>query len=314
MIQARPSHTKFGGIYVASCDASLPLYPLDVDPLHWRSCHDAYEFTWTYDPDRYLTALSDVNKQKLAKSMGYCPHHRCQLGNLTNAQHNSCPVGLCYTKLENAALSFGACCFIDGNFDNGEIIGYEDKCQSTAKPIYKKSRVVLATHSTEENHQNYSYNTFINANMIYPNLIATQCPMKKTIQDVKQMVVQQKINLWIQLTSSKQLFDSNNPKSKDCHLLTSAFENGTGYEELHHIENPSLRLQSSSFVQRKFRLNYRQRSSSDQQIEFVDKSFTDEKKSVTVDHVWFKDWEDFEIPNASYNEVRQHNVQYLVDT
>jgi hypothetical protein len=48
----------------------------------------------------------------LSRSMGFCPHRRCQLSSLHNSPAPGvCPLGLCYTKLEDGAPTYGACCF-----------------------------------------------------------------------------------------------------------------------------------------------------------------------------------------------------------
>ena len=140
--------------------------------------------------------VSELDRTKLAKSMGFCPQSRCQLFNLTNAGTNGqCPESLCYTKVENGGLSFGACCFINGEFNYGDLIGYYNKTTWTPKPIYKKSRVVLADPSQTDD----SYVSFINANRIHDGVIATQCPMHNTINDVKRMIVEQNTTIWVQL-------------------------------------------------------------------------------------------------------------------
>ena len=132
------SFTKWRDIYVNTCNISADLFPISTDPSDWASCHDAYEYTWKIDFNNDIVGLTDRNLLKLVNSMGFCPHNRCQLGNLSSADSvGNCPAGLCYTKLENGARSFGACCFIDGMFNTGALIGYYNKTQSTAKPIYK---------------------------------------------------------------------------------------------------------------------------------------------------------------------------------
>ncbi|CAN0400490.1 unnamed protein product, partial [Discosporangium mesarthrocarpum] len=48
-----------------------------------------------------LDGLSEEERLRLSKSMGYCPHLRCQLGSVGSADRSgSCPEGLCYTKLQ----------------------------------------------------------------------------------------------------------------------------------------------------------------------------------------------------------------------
>jgi protein tyrosine phosphatase len=87
------------------------------------------------------------------------------------------------------------------SFNSNQIIGYYYKSQPTPKPIYKSNRIVLGPNKTDE-----SYGTFINANEVYPNVIATQCPLlsfpdgfANTLDDVKTMIVEQNVSLWISL-------------------------------------------------------------------------------------------------------------------
>ena len=104
-------------------------------------------------------------------------------------------------KLEKGAVSFGACCFIDGIFNSNNIIGYYYKLQLTPKPIYKTNRIVRGLNKSDE-----SYETFINANEVFPNIIATQCPLmgfpshfENTLDDTIRMILEQNVSLWISL-------------------------------------------------------------------------------------------------------------------
>jgi len=143
--------------------------------------------------------LSEVDALKLIASSGFCPHLRCQLGNVSNSgTDEKCPAGLCYTKLENGSPSFGACCYSDGKFDSGmivfvifksvtrphnlvfslllqigDLIGVFSKTQPAPKPIYKHSRVVLRSPGlgdsslvTVPEWEEVSENAFINANEV----------------------------------------------------------------------------------------------------------------------------------------------------
>ena len=90
----------------------------------------------------------------------------------------------------------------------GQVIGFYNKTQPAAKPIYKRSRIILGvrryddvadTSSSSLAREDEGYSSFINANRIYPGIIATQCPLESTARDVLQMVVEQHVDLWIQL-------------------------------------------------------------------------------------------------------------------
>jgi hypothetical protein len=127
-----------------------------------------------------------------------------------------CPKGLCYTKIENGSPSYGACCFSAGGlFNDGKLIGFYNKTQPTPKPIYKQSRVVLGqplrrSVGTIQPPLDESFDSFINANQIYPGLIATQCPLaqrpggtENTVDDVKRMIIENDIRMWVQLAPDK---------------------------------------------------------------------------------------------------------------
>jgi protein tyrosine phosphatase len=303
-----PSFAKTRGIYLKKCHRHngndfVPLYSLDQSPHLWPSCHDAYDITWIYDPQRLLKGLSIKNRQKLAYSMGFCPHLRCQLGNITNGDFDGhCPAGLCYTKLENGSPSFGACCFINGTFNSGNLIGYFNKSQNAPKPIYKHSRVIInSVSSTSSEVDNDSYERFVNANYLIKNpffrLIATQCPMRATLLDVRSMIIQENITLWIQLTSETQLFSLDN-KKYDCLLLPDAFsssevelvEETEAKKELYHRFGEAFR-----FV--KFRFSSAV-------------SLSGSLPSPVIHHIWYKGWEDFAAP-ASKDHEGLHYISSL---
>ena len=87
------SVVKFGEIYVKDCHyenyrmlpSSAKLFPLTESPYLWPGCDDAYYYTWTKDPTARITWLGRENKEKLARSAGFCPHRRCQLDDLLSS-------------------------------------------------------------------------------------------------------------------------------------------------------------------------------------------------------------------------------------
>ena len=84
------SVVKYGEIYVKDChhenyglvSSNAKLFPLTESPYLWPGCDDAYYYTWTEDPTARITWLTRENKEKLARSAGFCPHRRCQLDDL----------------------------------------------------------------------------------------------------------------------------------------------------------------------------------------------------------------------------------------
>lgn len=294
--------SKFAGIYLKKCsNSSAVLFPSSKSPEEWSSCHDAYDYTWKVDPDGQIIGLSSQNKIKLAHSMGFCPHLRCQLGNLTNSNDGAghCPRNLCYTKLEEGSPSFGACCFVNGSFHSGNIIGYFEKCQVTAKPIYKHSRVVLDEEHSSESVDSES--RFINANRIHPNIIATQCPMSTTLLDVQRMVVQEKISLWIQLTSSQQL--SSTSSKHNCHLIPDAWTEQNTPFKVDMISDDIQGLSPSPhFRFTRFNLTSPSLQPSSPPL------------SQHTRHVWYNNWEDFTVPVSEDHAVINHIASLATET
>lgn len=205
-----PSTTKHGDLFISPCNFSEVLYPLHKSPHEWRACNDAYTYSWTKDFNHDLKSLTSIDSAKMINSMGFCPQNRCQLFNLSAATLDGmAPEGLCYTKIENGGLSYGACAFREGVFNSGVLIGFYNKTQPSPKPIYKKSRIVLGNRRGDLAGPDESIESFINANEIYTGLIGTQCPLssrpagfQNTIEDVKKMIIENNITLWIQLAPS----------------------------------------------------------------------------------------------------------------
>ena len=223
--------------------------------------------------------ISDILRVKLARSMGFCPHSRCQLGNLSSSSSDGrCPEGLCYTKLENGSKSFGACCFINGKFSAGDLIGYFNKTQSVPKPIYKHSRVLLGGKGADDE----SKESFINANILFKGMIAAQCPLPNTVWDTHRMVVEQNVSLWIQLAPFWNKSESPgevavndwadlaisammNSSSINCKLYPNSYahsslETGANIslrlDRINPIDTKSLGIGSRSFYAQQFEIRY----------------------------------------------------------
>lgn len=137
------------------------------------------------------------------------------------------------TPLPGAA-SFGACCFTNGSFLAGQLIGYYDLLQATAKPIYSAHRVLLGK---PVNDPSTSKETFINAHQLHAGLLVTQCPMLGTVAHIKRMVVEQRISRWL------QIFNPTN-SSRDCHLLLNALLADSSVRTSAVLLNSTDRLQS----------------------------------------------------------------------
>lgn len=207
-----PSISKQGDLCISPCNFTAPFFPLDKSPYTWNACDDAYKYSWSKDFNKDLISLTSIDKIKLIHSMGFCPQNRCQLYNITQPNIDGyCPESLCYTKIENGGLSYGACCFKNGVFNSGVLIGYYNKSQPSPKPIYKKSRIVLGNKRGSVGSSDESFDSYINANELHTNLIGTQCPLSislnplgyiDTINDVKRMIIENSISLWIQLAPS----------------------------------------------------------------------------------------------------------------
>lgn len=290
LMQRTTSFTKGGHIFIQPCSAPYNvLYPLETDPKMWHGCDDAYAYTWMSDFGNSIRALNMNDKVKLANSMGFCPHNRCQLTNLTSPSSDGlCPKNLCYTKLEKGGRSFGACCFTDGKFDDGDLIGYYDKTQNTPKPIYRRSRVVLGGLGGDDP---ASYSRFINANRIHPNIIATQCPLENTVLDVQRMLVEQNVSAWVQLAPYIAKGSSGPYPSHQCTMTPSSFveisqmTNSSSNRVVRYesLANDNVGIRGGSFA------------TSAMELEVVNEYGTADRQRVL--NVWYKGWEDFMIPD-----------------
>ena len=301
------SSLKDENIFVLKCPPLIgEMFPLEkiIHPVGsyypspyewiWKTCEDAYTVTWKLDAKREIVGLRVRLRQMLEISMGFCPHLRCQLSNITNANEDGlCPKNLCYTKLENGASSFGACCFTDGEFNSGGLIGYYNKTQHIAKPIYKKSRVILGDKvgGTDE-----SYASFINANVIYPGIIATQCPMTNTVLDVAQMIQEQNISLWIQLSPSSEYKRS----TSDCLVLPNALTDLSSQQfsvmqtNLSHI---GIKSPSTSILAQSVHIH----SSPHSGVEVCASRACG--PDHVMQHIWYRGWKDFDVPPDEDFEV-----------
>ena len=313
------SFSKEGEIYLASCEGRDQLFV--GDPHLWPSCADALEYTWTTDTNGDIRGLRAQDRLKLTRSNGYCPHLRCQLGNISNADPTgSCPAGMCYMKLENAAVSFGACCFINGHFNSKQMIGYFNKTQPTPKPIYKTNRIVLGPDPTDE-----SYERFINANEVYPGIIATQCPLlgypdgfQNTLNDVKTMIIQQNISLWVSLApvisetdvTIETLSSILATQSLKCNVFPLLLMR----ENFGHVSMNSLKsTDSGGYWNISYTLRaYVIREASSPQIIFQRPDDTMNWLEIEhrVEHLWYMRWKDFDIPVPGDEELVREMADY----
>jgi len=105
-------------------------------------------------------------------------------------------------------------------------LGYYNKTQSFPKPVYLDNRIILGGLKDD-----VSYESFISANEVYPNIILTQCPVAphagsefvSTIEDAKKMIVEQNIVLWVQLAPSKGGAGMDRPPSRAPHDTCAVF-------------------------------------------------------------------------------------------
>ena len=309
MIRKKPtlSFTKSGEIYIPTCNDHSVLFPSDVNPEQWPSCNDAYEYTWNLDMGNDITALSKIDRLKLSKSSGFCPQNRCQLTNLTSTKNDGkCPENLCYTKLENGGRSYGACCFIDGAFNSGNLIGYYNKTQATPKPIYKKSRIILDSIDSKDDNNQDAYSRYINANQIYPGIIATQCPLENTINDIHRMIIEQNISLWIQLAPLALTDSNDSDPTSQCQYNPNTFiDSSYNYTNTtikpilntdNNIKNP-INFTGNSFLNNNYIIKY----------EYTDTTIREQH----INHIWYKNWRDFDIPDKNDSEVSSSLYIYI---
>eukprot|EP01038_Epipyxis_sp_PR26KG_P011307 gene11307-15168_t len=294
------------------CNFSSSLYPLHLSPNKWSSCEDKNEALWnswysTKQPRHY-----QINQ--LVKSSGFCPQNRCQLYNVTapildkQMDYVECPQGLCYDRKLRGIDIGTSCCYTKGYFSSGRLIGYQNKSRSQ-KPIYTASRVTIGRTNIIGVNNDPSFESFIDANYVHERLIATQCPLLQTINNVKQMIVEQNIRMWIQLApsiggdhncESFPLVFLNNLNCEQCNagvsnfIIHSNFSNGenrmiritftlTGY--VHRIDN--------SRIHTIFNNEDMLYSSKNDNVLRID---------VPVEYIWYRSWKDMSVPSATDNE------------
>jgi len=299
-----PLQTAKSNIWIRGCKniQGEGLFPLTAHPSQWLSCgYDAYEYTWDREgPNNWLLEdLSQLELLKLSRSMGFCPHLRCQLGELAESRTpGRCPEGLCYTRLQSGYPTFGACCFQeDGSFNSGELIGFYDLIRPIQKPIYKKNRIVLGDNLIDESRE-----SFINANEVFPGLIVTDCPQDTTLQQFKRMLSQYNVTLVIQMHPHRNAmpqtdpnFCAMNPYHFSCRRpcfdwVTSYFGNQSGLlsegiEQLRSEDHPTM-----NYVQYNYSLFQK-----------------------PLKHFWYYNWEDFSIPsdNATLLFMAREAAEHL---
>lgn len=366
LAQPLRTYSKPGDIYIKPCIFDSTFFPLNCHPKSWITCDDAYTYTWSIDYKHELRALSRVEKLKLTLSTGYCPLKRCQLGNVSQTAPDLCPPGLCFTRVENGSPSFGGCCFDNGSFVSGQLIGFVDKSQPIAKPIYAHSRVALrpfeslgevkeidnriiesrVKSGSASMSSNYNYNavysSFVNANEVYPGVIATQCPLslltpgghRDTTQDVLHMIVQKRVKLWIQLSPSiernfqnKTLqlsfrdYYKDNLQGGKCGLFsidhylnssTAASCAGEHHFSISDIEfadgfdpvNQSLTNMPQPYLNHSFHV----KSCQDSKLSCA----VNESLTSKVIHLWYPGWNDFLVPPHEDDEAIRRLMQAAV--
>ena len=318
------SATKGGGLLFRECQtrAALGLYPSSQSPEEWDGCgEDVYRWTWMQDVDGLLASLglSARDLLKLTRTMGFCPQHRCQLDEVVHSEGTGglCPQGLCYSKIERGALSYGACCFTDNKFETSKLLGYHNKTQQTPKPIYKASRVVLGRPGREQGQgrgqgqgqeEDTSYEAFINANWVADGLIATQCPLTSTVPDAKRLIVEQNVSLWVHLSPYSPSGDHSMPMGRQCEVFPLAFFDDSSprysLQLAAGVSNLTVRRQSNMSTDVSYTLTARVADLGDAKKRAV-LGFGKEKEghnyhSHHCEHSWFHGWADFVIPEPAY--------------
>lgn len=71
IVRVLATTTSKADVYLKECPQAYrqPLFPWEQHPSTWRSCNDAYEYTWMNDFGGHLKGLSLLNRMRLAYSM-----------------------------------------------------------------------------------------------------------------------------------------------------------------------------------------------------------------------------------------------------
>ena len=237
--------------------------------------------------------------------MGYCPERRCQLGDIGAADiSGKCPRGLCYSKLQDGARTFGACCYTDGEFNSGNLIGFHTKQRPHQKPIYKTNRVILEPQGEGDEPEGMA--RFINANEVHPGIIVTQCPLlgaphdgasAETLTDWKRMVVEQNVSVVVQLHP----FGDNVSEGGAVQVASACEGRAQTFCEMPCVD----------WVGSVFTNASDPRSAGVSDVRSVSTPFGGEAAIMQyaysiagrhIDHFWFHKWRDFETPSAAQRE------------
>lgn len=313
------SSTKGGGLMTRPCRPQLGLFPVSLPPDQWEGCgSDVYKYTWNSDTEDLLVFLSSTDRLKLTRTMGFCPHMRCQLDDVQHSVNTTghCPQGLCYTKIEHGALSFGACCFTENKFSTSQLLGFYNKTQQTPKPIYRHSRIILGRKSsnplddldpgTQHDEYGSSYDSFINANRVAPGIIATQCPLPSTVSDAKRMIIEQNVSLWVQLSPFSESADHLAPSGRDCDVFPLRFsQDDPGVKEVARTASmhyDTIRYNLTAYTRThhakpgysKFTFH----PATGGTVSSDDETWR--RHENQVEHVWFHRWPDFETPARAH--------------
>ena len=311
---SQQSGIKGGGLLIRPCALHLDgLFPASLPPEEWDGCgNDVYAYTWTRAAERggllasVGVTLGSQELLKLTRTMGFCPHQRCQLDDVVHSEGTAgvCPQGLCYTKIERGALSYGACCFTDNKFETSQLLGFYNKTQQTPKPIYKASRVVLG----DVDHANNTYEAFINPNVVADDgggLIATQCPLQSTVVDAKRLMVERNVTLWVHLSPFSPSGDEAAPLGRQCEVFPLAYFDPSSSRFSPALAAGVSRLSiSRSNVEAHTNITYsltaRVRGAAVLGFDAGSSGGPEETRTHHCEHVWFHRWADFVTPEAAF--------------
>ena len=142
--------------------------------------------------------------------------------------------------------------------------------------------------------------------MIYPGIIASQCPMPNTLLDIKQMIIEQNVSLWIQLApfSSSGNFQQANDRNPTCLVLPNAlqrlFPEQFSVSPLDLGIKLNLSVNSSVIAQT---MHIRLATSFEEIALCVPSELNScaapqspSPDIYSMEHIWYHHWEDFGVP------------------
>jgi len=242
------------------------------DPTQWGMC-GKFVARWRSPPSHALLGVSKEQRERLAASSGFCPRQRCQLSN-SAVTSPECQSG---------------CCFWNGRYSSSSLLGYSSRLTSKiARPTYRHHRIVVG--GAARLHGEDSEAAFLDANEVFPGMIAMSCPALaggySVMAQLLAMIPQQKVALVITLDPTAETLGGNTTR----HNARACVPWGRNMVE--HSLDFTRSIDTAAQLER---------------YEYT-------LAGQAVRQYWFGGWPDFGVPDTSHDPTMELLVQEIVET